>query len=195
MSSVLFLILVLAGVLLSFVGGIIGIAQSFSESIVWGLLYLFVPFASLVFLVKFWGEREWVRKSFFMGLGGSALIVIAALLAPQEYGDFAATEGEYASFDQDELYASTDNGTSATYSTTTTADQDVFRDAINLATQASQQTQSATTKEEWRTVAASWQDSIELLGAVPSTDPNYAIAQTKITEYSKNLTYAQQNAQ
>jgi len=193
MSAILFLILVIAGLLLSLVGGVIGIAQSFSESIVWGLLYLFVPFASLVFLIKFWGEREWVRKSFFMSLGGMALVIVGSLIAPQEYGEFAATDGEYASFEQDELYANTQNGTSATYSATDS--KEAFQNAINLATQASEQTQTATTKEEWRTVANNWQSSIDLLGAVPNSDSNYATAQTKITEYSKNLAYAQQNAQ
>ena len=91
MSSILFFILVLAGVLLSFVGGIIGIAQSFSESIVWGLFYLFIPFASLVFLVKFWRQREWLRKAFFMSISGFGLILAGMFFAPNEYSEYGGT--------------------------------------------------------------------------------------------------------
>ncbi len=79
MSAILFLVLFFAGLVLSVVGGIIGIVQAFQESAVWGLLYWFVPFASLVFLVKFWSQREWLRKSFFMSLGGVALIGLSML--------------------------------------------------------------------------------------------------------------------
>lgn len=81
MPVILFLILFFAGLVLSIVGGVIGIVQAFQESVVWGLLYWFVPFASLVFLIQFWNQREWLRKSFFMSLGGVALIGVSMLFA------------------------------------------------------------------------------------------------------------------
>ncbi|MEO1404072.1 MAG: hypothetical protein AAFV72_22870 [Cyanobacteria bacterium J06635_1] len=43
-------------------------------------------------------------------------------------------------------------------------------------------------------VAATWQQSIDRMKAVPSTDPNYETAQTPVVEYGQYLPYAQQNA-
>ncbi|MDY7012874.1 MAG: hypothetical protein SVX43_04600 [Cyanobacteriota bacterium] len=70
-----------------------------------------------------------------------------------------------------------------------------FKDAVNKATSAAQLTQTATTPEEWQTVADDWQAAISLMQAVPEGDPNYAVAQEKVAEYQTNLEYAQQNAQ
>lgn len=118
MSTILFLILFFVGFVLSVASGIIGIAQSFNESTVWGLLYLFVPFASLVFLIKFWGQREWVRKSFYMALAGSALIVAGILFTPEIFSDYAELESQATNVGgASELSVSNGNGTSATYST------------------------------------------------------------------------------
>lgn len=191
MSAVLCLILFVLGILLAFAGGIIGLFESFQESMTWGLLYLFVPFASLVFLVKFWKVRQWLRRSFFMGIGGAVLLTISAVMGsmiapPMEYAELGNGE-----VDVEEGFAvSSGNGTSATCS----IDNDPFRDAIRLATQAANSTQTASTQEEWREVASTWQASIVLLGDVPSSDPNYETAQTKIVTYSQNLSYAQKNS-
>ncbi len=197
MSTILFFVLIIVGVVLSLAGGIIGIAQSFSESLVWGLLYLFVPFASLVFLIKFWKQREWVRKAVYASIAGTVAMFLSILVAPQDSGFYAELEAQNANyeagFEDDYLSVTTESGTSATYSTQPTNGSE-FRDAINLATAAANQTQTAKTKEEWSAVAFTWQNSIELLKAVPTNDPNYATAQTKINSYSANLAYAQQNA-
>jgi len=181
--------------LIAIVGSILGIVDSFQESTTWGLLYLLVPFASLVYTIKFWKQREGVRRSFFVILGGSVVaavgMVVAAIMAPPiDYGEY----GNYSDLDfPEELTATTaDGGTSATY--TTAAQNDPFRDAINLATDAANRTQTASSKEEWSAIALTWQDAIALLGAVPSSDPNYTTAQTKMTTYNQNLSYAQQNA-
>jgi len=37
-------------------------------------------------------------------------------------------------------------------------------------------------------------NAIALMKAVPATNPNKALAQTKIAEYQRNLTYAKQQA-
>ena len=196
MSTILFFVLFFAGIALSIAGGIIGIAQSFSESTTWGLLYLFVPFASIVFLFKFWKQREWLRKATYMSLIGTAMIFVGALIAPQDsgyYADLKTQNADLAGLEKDYLSVSTDDGTSATYSMQPSNSSE-FRDAINLATRAANQTQIAATKREWEAIATTWQASIELLNAVPTTDPNYSTAQSKIPAYSKNLAYAQQNA-
>jgi hypothetical protein len=117
-SIVLFFVLFFAGFVLSAASGIIGIAQSFQESTTWGLLYLFVPFASLVFLIKFWGQREWVRKSFYMAIAGTVLIVAGMFCAPELFSDYAELESQASSIEgASELSISSGNGTSASYST------------------------------------------------------------------------------
>ncbi len=70
-----------------------------------------------------------------------------------------------------------------------------FRDAVNAATQASQLTQTASTKEEWQAVADGWQQAITLMEQVPESDPNYAKAQDRAVAYQPNWAYAQQNVQ
>lgn len=197
MSVILCIILFVLGIVLAFAGSIIGLVQSFQESTTWGLLYLFVPLASLVFLVKFWKQREWLRKSFFMALGGSGMIIVSSVIGliaapPMDYAEYGSEGFDTAGFDFEEEFSTTtaDGSTSATY----VVNNDPFRDAINLATDASNRTQTATSKEEWGAIATTWQDSIALLGAVPSTDPNYTTAQSKIVTYNQNLSYAQQNS-
>jgi hypothetical protein len=75
-GAVIFLLLFFLGLILSTIGGIIGLVESFRVSTVWGLLFLFVPFAALVFYVKFWG-REWTRRAVFLTLGGLASTLLA----------------------------------------------------------------------------------------------------------------------
>lgn len=73
------IILILLGFLLSLIGGIWGIVLAFQDSTIWGLLYLFVPFASLVFIIKKWGNPA-VKKSFFLGLLEAAIAILGAFL-------------------------------------------------------------------------------------------------------------------
>ncbi|MDZ8108922.1 MAG: hypothetical protein RM338_25315 [Nostoc sp. DedQUE12a] len=70
---------------------------------------------------------------------------------------------------------------------------DSFREAVNKAIMAANLTQSAKSPDEWKTVVSEWQEAIALMKNVPSSSPNYAIAQQKIIEYQKNLDYAQKN--
>jgi hypothetical protein len=79
-------------------------------------------------------------------------------------------------------------------SPTATASATPFRDAVNMAMAAATKTQTAVTSDEWQQTAQLWQQSIDLLGKVPADDANYAIAQQKINEYRRNLSYAQQRA-
>jgi pilus assembly protein FimV len=72
---------------------------------------------------------------------------------------------------------------------------DRFRQAVNAAQTAANQTQTATTAAQWQEVANTWATAIDLMERVPPTDPNYATAQQKAVEYQPNLNYAQQNAE
>lgn len=80
------IVLILLGFLLSLIGGIWGIVLAFQDSTTWGLLYLFVPFASLVFIIKKWGNPA-VKKSFFLGLLGVAIAMLGAFLGGQTTPD------------------------------------------------------------------------------------------------------------
>jgi hypothetical protein len=71
---------------------------------------------------------------------------------------------------------------------------DNFRLAVNQAMDAAKLTQSAKSPDEWQEVVNQWQKAIDMMKSVPASSNNYALAQTKITEYQKNLNYAQKNA-
>jgi hypothetical protein len=71
---------------------------------------------------------------------------------------------------------------------------DTFREGVNKAIYAANLTQSAKSPDEWKIVVSQWQAAIALMKTVPSSSPNYIVAQQKITEYQKNLNYAEKNA-
>jgi hypothetical protein len=76
MGAAAFLILFVLGFILATAGGIIGLVEAFRVNTVWGLLYLLVPFAALVFFSKFW-SRKWTRNAFLMSLAGLASTLLA----------------------------------------------------------------------------------------------------------------------
>jgi hypothetical protein len=57
---------------------------------------------------------------------------------------------------------------------------------------AAELTQSAQSSKEWQQVTNWWQEAIDLMRAVPTTDDKHALAVEKVTEYQSNLRYAQQ---
>ncbi len=69
-----------------------------------------------------------------------------------------------------------------------------FRDGVNAATQAATLAQIATSSEDWNIVAEHWGDAVNGMKAVPSDHPRYDVAQTKVSEYQKNLDYARRLA-
>ncbi|MEM9538295.1 MAG: hypothetical protein AAGA60_02160 [Cyanobacteria bacterium P01_E01_bin.42] len=72
--------------------------------------------------------------------------------------------------------------------------QTPFRDAVNSAMSAANAVQTAQTQAEWQNVVTLWQTAIALMQQVPEGDPNRAVAQQKVTEYTGYLQYAQTNA-
>jgi Mn2+/Fe2+ NRAMP family transporter len=87
MAIIFYVILLLLGILISLVGNVIGIVQAFQESAAWGLMYLFLPFAALVFLIKFW-ERPWVRRSLWAHLIGLGFIMMSLVVVALNMSDF-----------------------------------------------------------------------------------------------------------
>ncbi len=67
-----------------------------------------------------------------------------------------------------------------------------FRDAVNAAMQAANLAQVASSADEWRLVADFWEQAVKNMQAVPADHPRYETAQQKISEYQRNLEYAQQ---
>ncbi|WP_293351964.1 MULTISPECIES: hypothetical protein [unclassified Microcoleus] len=74
------------------------------------------------------------------------------------------------------------------------AQNDPFGDSVNFATKAANLAQSANSKQEWDEVAAQWVQAVAWMQAVPPGSPRRAFAEKKVTEYMKNLLYAQQQA-
>lgn len=61
--------------ILMLVGGIWLVVAAFQESVFWGLMVLFVPFAGLVFVIKYWQKA---KASFAVQVVGIALYVPSA---------------------------------------------------------------------------------------------------------------------
>ena len=72
--------------------------------------------------------------------------------------------------------------------------QTPFRDAVNKAQNTAEAVQTAQSTEEWQAVVVGWQEAIALMQQVPEGDPDRAVAQEKVTEYTGYLEYAQTNA-
>jgi len=77
---------------------------------------------------------------------------------------------------------------------TVSPQSDNFRNAVNQAISAANLTQSAKSQTEWQNIVKQWEAAISMMQSVPLSSPNYAIAQQKIIEYQRNLSYAQKNA-
>ncbi|MBD3881520.1 hypothetical protein IFO70_07115 [Phormidium tenue FACHB-886] len=67
-----------------------------------------------------------------------------------------------------------------------------FRLGVNRAINAAEVTQTANSKAEWQTIAAWWEEAARLMQSVPLSNPNAAVAQSRIPDYERNLAYAKQ---
>lgn len=67
------LLLIIAGVIISLIGGIWFLIAAFQESVLWGLACLFVPIASLFFLMS---HSDKALNPFLMSFGGGVLFYI-----------------------------------------------------------------------------------------------------------------------
>lgn len=88
--STAFLVVLGVGYLISLVGSIMVLVAAFRESVLWGLGCIFVPFVSLIFIIKFWDES---KRGFFVSLAGLAVVVVGfgGILVT---GEFPAAAGE-----------------------------------------------------------------------------------------------------
>ena len=67
-----------------------------------------------------------------------------------------------------------------------------FETAMQFARQAAEKVESAESLDDWQRIDQAWLEAINLLKLVPAESSNHSVAQQKIVEYSKNLTYAKQ---
>ena len=75
MSGIAIGLFFLLGFVLSFAGYIWGLVLAFQQETVWGLLYFFIPFAGLVFHVKYWSNLT-IRKAFLVQCGGLLMFLL-----------------------------------------------------------------------------------------------------------------------
>ena len=73
-------VLLFIGAIIALVGTIIFLVAAFSEHIGWGLACIFLPFASLIFLVMHWHDA---KKGFFLSLAGTVIVMIGIALLPE----------------------------------------------------------------------------------------------------------------
>lgn len=71
---------------------------------------------------------------------------------------------------------------------------DPFQDASDKAIGAVTISKSAQSKEDWDSVINMWEEAIALMKSVPTSSPNYALAQKKVIEYRRNLANVMQQA-
>jgi predicted aspartyl protease len=71
---------------------------------------------------------------------------------------------------------------------------DPYRLAVERASSAYTIGKSAQSKDDWRLVAKRWQQAIDLMKTVPVSNPHHAQARQKLTQYQRNLVFAQQQA-
>jgi hypothetical protein len=70
--------LIIVGFLLALAGSLWGVVVPFMESILCGLLYLFLPLYPLYYLITRWDE---MRRPFWLSMGGSVLVIVGFLIA------------------------------------------------------------------------------------------------------------------
>ncbi len=75
----IFGILLFLGSLLVVVGGVWGAVLAFMDHIGWGFAYIFVPFASLVFVIRKWHKKP-VRQSFFLIISGFLVTIVSTVI-------------------------------------------------------------------------------------------------------------------
>ncbi|MEG4278819.1 tetratricopeptide repeat protein [Microcoleus sp. MON1_C1] len=73
------------GLVLSFVGYFWGLVQAFGQETLWGVLYLLVPCASLVFYIKNWSNKK-IRKTFLIQCAGLLMLLLGGITTSVFYG-------------------------------------------------------------------------------------------------------------
>lgn len=173
--------LFILGLLLAIVGGIWGLLQAFSESTLWGVAYLFIPWAFVIFYMTKWSHIK-IRKNFIFIIVGLILSVLgSAVLENHIANNFVADSASIPD-------------TSVENTAVTPVVYDPFREGINQGIKAAELAQTANTQAEWNQVALTWNQALILMKEVPESHPQYTTAQSRVDLYRNNREIAKQKA-
>ena len=76
--EILGLVCTLAGLVIALIFGIQLLIQAFQTSVLWGLGYIFIPFVSLIFVIKYW---ERTKTPFLRALIAIPFFIVGAMLS------------------------------------------------------------------------------------------------------------------
>ncbi|KYC41337.1 hypothetical protein WA1_21760 [Scytonema hofmannii PCC 7110] len=77
-------------------------------------------------------------------------------------------------------------------SETAPPEDSTYQKGLNKAKSATRLTKSAQSESEWRVVSRRWEEAIKHMEGVPTSSPNYALAQQKILQYQLHREFAKQ---
>jgi hypothetical protein len=148
-------------------------------------------------------QRE--QRQFWRGLAGGALV--SGLLLAAGWYAYNRLNGQptvdlEASFTpgKDQSPAVTGSSTppappQAALPPVTQPASDPFVNAVRLAEQTSQASQTASSSAEWLSLASQWQKASDWMAEVPAADKRYQTAQNRVVAYQRNREIALQRAQ
>ncbi|GGA26399.1 hypothetical protein CYANOKiyG1_42380 [Okeania sp. KiyG1] len=189
------------GLILAIVSGIWGLVQAFSEGTLWGVAYLFIPFAFVIFYLKNWSKTK-IRKNFILMIIGLILSLVGSgALGNHITNNFVVNS---ANIPENPTITTNSENTSTKIETTevisekqietTEVISDPFRDGINAATKAAELAQTANTQTQWNEVAMTWHQALVLMKEVPESHTKYEVAQNRIDLYRNNREIAKKKA-
>ncbi|MGB3510193.1 MAG: hypothetical protein WBA93_13340 [Microcoleaceae cyanobacterium] len=186
--------LLILGLLLTIVGGIWGLVQAFTEGTLWGVAYLFIPFAFVIFYMANWSQRQ-IRKNFILIIVGLILSLTGSgLLGNYITNNFVVEPANIP--DNSTVSTNSENISQNTSINTAAAPvvSDPFREGINAATTAAELAQIANTQTQWNEVAITWHQALVLMKEVPESHPQYEAAKNRIDLYRNNREIAKKKA-
>ncbi|NES92080.1 MULTISPECIES: hypothetical protein [Okeania] len=178
------------GLILAIVSGIWGLVQAFSEGTLWGVAYLFIPFAFVIFHLTNWSQRK-IRKNFILMIIGLILSLVGSgALGNHITNNFVVNS---ANIPENPTITTNSENTSTKIETTEVI-SDPFIEGINLATKAAELDQIANTQTQWNEVAITWHQALVLMKEVPESHTKYEVAQNRIDLYLNNREIAKKKA-
>ncbi|RQH14370.1 hypothetical protein [Okeania hirsuta] len=178
------------GLILAIVSGIWGLVQAFSEGTLWGVAYLFIPFAFVIFYLTNWSQRK-IRKNFILMIIGLILSLVGSgALGNHITNNFVVNS---ANIPENPTITTNSENTSTKIETTEVI-SDPFIEGINLATKAAELDQIANTQTQWNEVAITWHQALVLMKEVPESHTKYEVAQNRIDLYRNNREIAKKKA-
>jgi hypothetical protein len=125
-------------------------------------------------------EKRQFRRGLTGGILASCLLLVGGWWLVQQYG---TPKTESTSNSATNTAAST---TAATRNPSPPQTTDPFVEAVRIAEQTSQSSQTPQSTAEWLALAAQWQKASDLMAQVPPADSRHKTAQDRVTAYQQN---------